>query len=354
MVPYLMDKKISVSIIIPVYKVEKYIERCIQSVIDQAESVPSIECILVDDCGGDRSIDLAEDFIRKYEGPVIFRVIRNELNMGVAASRNTGMQNAGGDYILLLDSDDMLAPDCLKALTAVLTEHPHTDVILGNTYYTHEKRLMVAEDSLPEGFICKKDLLRGYFLSHIPETPWNILVKKDLITHHQLYFVPRLPHEDTLWTFQLFSNTEEFFFVPQVTYIYEDNPASFMNALNPDTHTKGIVYILDYHLDHFVHSLYVDNTLYVLWHLNHEMDVVRNTCLSPELAKAVRKLRNRIFLRDILNLRIILALYELQLFHPFCLIKKWKWYRHHFHGLTEIVRKIANFFSPFHVFTPKK
>ena len=101
-----------VSIIIPIYNVEPYIERCLQSVVSQ--TYPYFECILIDDCGNDRSMPFAEQFIQNYSGEIHFRILRHENNCGLSSARNTGMKAANGDYIYFMDSDDAITPECIE------------------------------------------------------------------------------------------------------------------------------------------------------------------------------------------------------------------------------------------------
>ena len=98
----------TVSIIIPVYQVKNYIERCITSVISQSYNHSAIECILVDDCGIDNSIMLAQKCIDNYKGDMQFKIIHNKHNCGLSVSRNNGMEIATGDYLFFLDSDDYI------------------------------------------------------------------------------------------------------------------------------------------------------------------------------------------------------------------------------------------------------
>lgn len=100
-----------VSVIIPVYNVEEYLQECLDSVLTQSYS--NIEIICVDDCGTDGSMHIVEDFSRKDRR---IKIIHHEHNKGLGPARNTGMEEASGEYILFLDSDDMLYPDSLQQL----------------------------------------------------------------------------------------------------------------------------------------------------------------------------------------------------------------------------------------------
>ena len=97
--------EVLISIIIPIYNAEKYIFRCIKSVMNQKISGFGIECILIDDCSQDDSILIANNIIDDYTGDIIFKMIRNETNKGLSASRNIGIQLSSGEYLFFLDSD---------------------------------------------------------------------------------------------------------------------------------------------------------------------------------------------------------------------------------------------------------
>ena len=101
-----------VTIIIPIYNVAPFVADCIHSVMCQTWQEP-LECILVDDCGTDDSMAVVERTLQDYQGPVDFRIVRHEHNRGLSAARNTGLDNATGDYVYFLDSDDEVTPDCI-------------------------------------------------------------------------------------------------------------------------------------------------------------------------------------------------------------------------------------------------
>ena len=85
-----------ISIIIPVYKVEKYISRCILSVMNQSCENVQIECLIVDDCTPDNSIDIIKGLISDYKGIVRFKILFHEKNLGLSAARNTGIKASTG------------------------------------------------------------------------------------------------------------------------------------------------------------------------------------------------------------------------------------------------------------------
>ena len=102
----------NISVIIPVYNVEKYVERCILSIMSQTYT-ESVECIVVNDCTPDNSMKIVEKMVSDYKGQIQFKLLYHEHNRGVAAVRNTGLDAASGDYIIQIDSDDYCEPDML-------------------------------------------------------------------------------------------------------------------------------------------------------------------------------------------------------------------------------------------------
>ena len=102
-----------VSIIIPVYHVEKYIERCVLSVLKQ--TYRPLEVVFVDDCSNDRSIDIAKKTIEKNGAASIeFVFLEHDKNQGQSAARNSGIKASTGDYLYFLDSDDKLSDDAIS------------------------------------------------------------------------------------------------------------------------------------------------------------------------------------------------------------------------------------------------
>ena len=103
-----------VSILVPIYNVEPYIERCARSLFEQ--TFTDIEYIFVDDCSPDRSISILENVIREYSGIHNVRIIKHFQNQGLAAARNTAIKNSTGTYLLHVDSDDYLEKDAIQIL----------------------------------------------------------------------------------------------------------------------------------------------------------------------------------------------------------------------------------------------
>ena len=105
---------INVSFIIPIYNVEQYVLRCFMSLLAQETAEANIECVVVDDCSPDNSMNIVNQIVSDYEGNIQFEVLTHDKNRGLSAARNTGLKHAAGDYIYFVDSDDYLMPNSLQ------------------------------------------------------------------------------------------------------------------------------------------------------------------------------------------------------------------------------------------------
>ena len=205
-----------VSIIVPIYNVEKYITRCLDSV--HSQTYTDIECILVDDKGRDESMQLAKQFVEAYKGPIKFVLCEHFVNQGLSAARNTGLKKASGDYVFFLDSDDSLPDDSIEKLVHEAEEYQYPEIVSGVT------RHILADDSYYDvktgNFRSNEDVFRGYI-----HNSWNIiacnkLIRKDIFSKHKTFFLEGITHEDVLWSFEISTYIENIIGCPHVTYNY--------------------------------------------------------------------------------------------------------------------------------------
>lgn len=348
---YYMKNFPTISVIIPVYNVERYVERCLMSVIAQTYDASLIECIVVDDCGTDESISIVSRIIESYDGNICFKLVANDCNSGLSVARNTGMQYASCDYLFFLDSDDWIESDCLESLVNALMLHPDAEVIVGNTFYVKGQRKWVYEKDVPSGIINNTKLQELFFQFKIPDTVWNTLYKREIVEKYKMSFVPKLLHEDQLWSFCLYQNIDKYLFVPQITLTYEDNPVSLVNMFKKDysREVESIIYILNHIINNFSYAHYVDNTLYIQEYLMRYFDICDKEQALLKQKKQLKEIRNKLFIRDVLCFRLVLVMFELQLFNPIrWIVSKTKWYRNHYSYISNTVRRIAYCFSPLH------
>ena len=211
---------LKISIIVPVYHVENYIEDCFGSIAGQSYSGP-MECLFIDDRGTDRSIEIIEQLIAAYDGPIKFRIIHQEQNSGAAIARNTGIMNSQGDYLFFLDSDDILYPDTITNLVAAVEKENGADVVLGSykvsdpehtiNRFQYEYQVIEGQPAIAKEYLCD----RLYCM--LP----NKLIRRDFIIDRQLWETSGiLQGEDNLWSFQAFHLAQKVITIPEITYYY--------------------------------------------------------------------------------------------------------------------------------------
>lgn len=216
----------SISVIIPIYNVEQYIEDCLQSV--QSQSYHRMEIILVDDCGTDNSMVLAEEFIKEH-GIQNSKIIRHTHNRGLSAARNTGLLSATGEYVYFLDSDDKLTAGAIQILAEPLQEYPYHFVI-GN-YEVIGSNHAYPELTLPEGNLMgNQDILAAYASSQWYMMAWNKLCSREFLLRNQLLFAEGLLHEDVIWSMKLACKATSMYVVQKKTYQYTIRNSSIMTG----------------------------------------------------------------------------------------------------------------------------
>lgn len=217
-----------VSVIIPVYNVASYIERCLQSVASQ--TFQRFECLLIDDCGTDGSMRIAEQFIHNYQGEIQFSILRHQRNSGPSAARNTGIKAATGDYIYFMDSDDAITPDCIRTLASLAENYPDADYVQGNIVTGSEQLMEGTIDSDVPEFCDDKQQLERIILCKSHRTAWNRLLKRTFLLSCKLFFPVGLVMEDHYWNYFVAKHAHAAAFTHQGTYYYYNNPGSIVNS----------------------------------------------------------------------------------------------------------------------------
>lgn len=222
-----------VSIIIPVYNVEPYIEECLQSVAEQTMT-EGVECIIVDDCGSDKSMENVRNFVNQYKGAVVFKILRHDKNRGLSAARNTGIKAASGEYIYLLDSDDYIVPKCIETLYSIAIAN-NADVVQG-AYITTSQHLTNAMSTAHPAISEDRRYIKRTLLDYDrnPVMAQNRLVRRQLIIDNALWFKEGIIHEDNYWTFFLAKHVKRMAFCPEKLYYYRETPGSITKNRNTE------------------------------------------------------------------------------------------------------------------------
>lgn len=232
----------SISIIMPVFNVELFIEECLKSIMSQTYT--NVECIIVDDCGSDKSIEIAKSVVSNYKGEIEFKFLRNEVNSGISVSRNSGIKEAKGDFLFFIDSDDRLFPDSLQILVDKAKYYQDVDLVQGNCKSEDEtdpraKLLYIKKGSFPE-YICDKGIIQQTMLHwSFPTTVWNKLIKRSCVVDNNLFFMEGIVHEDEHWKWLVQKYVNKLVIINDCTYWYRTvSPGSVMNT--PDL-TKSVL-----------------------------------------------------------------------------------------------------------------
>lgn len=208
-----------ISIVIPVYNVAPYIEDCLQSVMNQTWQ-DSLECILVDDCGTDDSMQLIEQRLQTYMGKIDFRVIHHQQNRGLSAARNSGIDAVTGDYVYFLDSDDEITPDCIERLARPLQDKDYDFVVGG--YQIIGSQIHMDPLRLKDGVVLTdEEILKAYRVKDWYLMSVNKLYQVSFLNRHHLRFLEGIIHEDELWSFQIACLAKSLYAVGHVTYLYK-------------------------------------------------------------------------------------------------------------------------------------
>lgn len=223
-----------VSIIIPVYNVEPYIEECLHSVYEQTTDT-EIECLIVDDKGNDNSIHIAETFVATHndKAKTKFKIIYRDKNGGLSAARNTGIKAAKGDYLYFLDSDDTIVPQCIENLLNIADKHGGVDLLPALYIRENDKMSQFGKHSFPE-FSDDREFIKRSLLDYdkIPVTAANRLVRRELILENKLFFKEGIIHEDNYWTFFLAKYVQRMAFCAEKLYYYRETPGSITKEPN--------------------------------------------------------------------------------------------------------------------------
>lgn len=225
-----------ISVIVPVYNVEQYLDKCLQSL--QKQNFDSYEVILVDDGSTDSSRKVAEHYANSYSE--IFTLVCQE-NKGLSGARNTGMGYAKGKYLCFVDSDDYVEENFLRKLYESMKEND-ADLVFcafrsvdeqGNTIRN------IFEHGFEEGtsyaLVDRTDLLLTQ------NAAWNKLYKKEIIDKYNLQFTPGVWYEDLRFVKKYMLFASKFAYCNSVLYNYLIRQGSIMNSMG----SKRNVEIID-------------------------------------------------------------------------------------------------------------
>lgn len=213
-----MDYKVTLAM--PVYNVEKYVERALLSALNQTFS--SIEFLIVDDKGTDGSMDIVRKIAAIHPRGKDIRIIDHKVNQGTGSTKNSAIREAKGDYLFFMDSDDEIVPDTIQILHDNMIASTADFVAASYTIYNESGEVL-------KEFILPRTDLKGHFvLAHYyydQNKPffvatWNKLYRTSFLRQHNIHCISYHVSEDQLFSFQMALNTTSFVLLSDVTYKY--------------------------------------------------------------------------------------------------------------------------------------
>lgn len=228
---------IKLSIIVPIYGVEQYLRKCVDSILNQDISSSEYEIILVDDGGHDKCPQICDKYAVAHKN---IRVLHRE-NGGLSAARNSGIEVAHGEYIMFVDSDDYIEPNVLSGMLMQI-ERDNLDVLRYRLQYVNPQYEVYNP--------YKSDSFKGNDYSEVPTDgvsflnsrmstacyAWAFILKRELLDG--CIFTPRIYFEDTDWTPRMLCKANRVASTNTVVYNYLQREGSITNAVNRNKQKK--------------------------------------------------------------------------------------------------------------------
>lgn len=219
-----------VSVIVPIYGVERYIEQCVRTLMEQ--TLREVEYVFVDDCTPDKSMEVLERVLEDYPdrmGQV--KVLYNEKNQGVPRSRWVGLKECTGKYIIHVDSDDYVSPYYCEKLYAKASKE-QADIVLCD-FYKQQGKQWVTFKQTPEQNQSVDSEIRSLLVGNRQGALWNHLIHRDLY-NRIVYFPVHNMAEDLTVLIQMYSAAHCLAYVPEALYYYRYNEDSLSHADGPE------------------------------------------------------------------------------------------------------------------------
>lgn len=240
---------IKLSIIIPIYNVEKYIFKTLDSIFSQKVSLEDFEVIIVNDGTPDHSMEIVGKFVSNYGN---INVI-NQVNQGLSVARNAGLKLARGKYVWFVDSDDWIEQECLiKILNTI--KSTEVDVLIFKIREYNENGIVLLERRFVNNKVMQQcfgaEVIMNLPRHQIMYTPMQMhIIRRSFLMENNLWFIPGIYHEDVDFASRMLIKTDSVVYVPIVSYCYLKRTSGSITS-NPDIlkkRVKSLLYIYDCH-----------------------------------------------------------------------------------------------------------
>lgn len=228
------------SIIIPVYNVEHFIRKCLESLIKIPLSVEDYEIIVVNDGTRDNSMGI----VAEYQDRKNLHVITQE-NKGLSAARNTGLKNAIGEWVYFLDSDDYLDAQLFKKLFNTSCGDNGVDIISGDFVYVKEGTICKSKFSIEtEEDICLSGA--SFFTKYygkINTMVWRNIYRRSFLVENGYYFTEGVYHEDVNWTPKCLATARKIYYSPIPFYYYLIREGSIVQSARNQKKLNDLLFV---------------------------------------------------------------------------------------------------------------
>lgn len=219
-----------ISIIVPIYNVEKYLNKCIDSIIKQ--SFKNIEILLVIGESPDNCLSICESYVKTDSRiKIVYRA-----NGGLADARNAGLEVAKGEYVLFIDSDDWIIDECLDEIAKIINK-TKVDVIIGKFLVYNEGKIkgLFYDTNIQGSKVngCEKHSVVKYLYSiKLSPAAWRYAINRKMLLRKDLFFYKGIYAEDSDWTPRLLCSAESFWVIDKPFYQYRKRNDSLDSHIN--------------------------------------------------------------------------------------------------------------------------
>ena len=229
-----------VSVIVPIYKVENFIGRCVNSLMQQ--TLEEVEYIFVDDVTPDKSMSVLEEALSCYPKRMEhIKILHHQNNLGLPAARNTGLAEATGEYVFHCDSDDFVELDMLEKMYAT-AKSKDADFVWSDWFLSYENTERYMKQP---NFSTPQDALKGLLDGAMKYNVWNKLVKRSLYVNNGIQFPAGHSMGEDMTMIRLVACSKKVTYVPLAFYHYVKTNAEAMTQSFNDRHLKDVRFNVD-------------------------------------------------------------------------------------------------------------
>lgn len=214
-----------ITISIPVYNVEKYVEKSLYSALNQ--TYDNLEILVIDDKGTDNSMDVVQHIIAYHPRGNIVKIIDHGKNQGLGATRNTSIDNARGEYLFFMDSDDYISTNCIELLYSAIQQND-AQMAVGSFTNFDDSQSSFSPTIIENNYYNGKFAL-SEFRNYVQT--WNKLYNISFIRRNKVRCIPKDTFEDIFWGFQLIDIVEKVAVISAITYYYRQDNANSITRM---------------------------------------------------------------------------------------------------------------------------